>query len=210
MSLTGLFLILFLAVHLIGNLQLITDPSGKAFNIYAHFMGTNAFIQVVAKGNFFFILLHIFTSILLTRKNRQARPVGYAKSGASTNSTWASRNMGALGTLILIFLVVHLKGFWYESKFGSLPTATYDGVEVGDLYAIVDAAYAEWWYMAFYVICMGILAFHLIHGFQSAFQTLGVNHKKYTPAIKFLGVVFAIVVPALFALIPIVMFANNV
>ncbi len=210
MSLTGIFLMLFLVVHLIGNLQLITDPSGKAFNLYAHTMGHNPLIQTVSIGNFFFILLHIITSIILSRKNKKARPVGYAKSGASSNSTWTSRNMGALGLIIAIFLLVHLKGFWFESKSGGLEMITYGEETVGDLYAVVNTAYSNILYTGFYVICMLVLAFHLTHGFQSAFQTLGLNHKKYTPAIKVVGAIFSIVIPLLFAIIPIVMYASNI
>lgn len=206
MALTGLFLILFLVIHLIGNLQLISGSSGKAFNLYAEFMGSNPLIQTVSIGNFFFILLHVFVSIMLTRKNKSARGTDYAKAGKS--STWSSRNMGILGTIILIFLVAHLKGFWFESKFGSIPEATYDGQTVGDLYTVVSAAFSEWWYAAFYVVCMGFLAFHLYHGFQSAFKTLGLNNKKYTPVIEFIGLVYSIAIPALYALIPIWMFLN--
>ncbi|MCR9253918.1 MAG: succinate dehydrogenase cytochrome b subunit [bacterium] len=207
MSLTGLFLILFLVVHLAGNLQLITDPTGEAFNVYAHTMANNPLIQVVSIGNFFFILLHIITSIMLTMKNKKARGVNYSVGGKS--STWASRNMGALGTVILIFLVVHLKGFWFKSKSGQLEMIEYGGVEYGDLYGVVNAAYSNIWYTLFYVVCMGLMAFHLSHGFQSAFQTLGLNHKKYTPIIKGVGKVFSIVIPIAFAIIPIWMFAQN-
>jgi len=116
--------------------------------------------------------------------------------------------MGVLGTLILIFLVIHLKGFWYEMHWGGIPTVNIDGDEVKNLYSVVDAAYAELWFVALYVVSMLILAFHLWHGFASAFQTLGLNHLKYNPVILFIGRAFAIVVPALFALIPIWMFLN--
>lgn len=207
MALTGIFLILFLTVHLIGNLQLISDPTGEAFNLYAHFMGNNTLIQTISIGNFTFILLHIAVSILLTRQNRVARGSSYAETGK--NSSWNSRNMGALGALILIFLIVHLKGFWFESKFGTLPTATYGEETVGDLYTVVKTAYSQIWYAAFYVVSMIFVAFHLNHGFQSAFQSLGLNNKKYTPFIKGIGVVYSIVIPALFALIPIWMFINS-
>lgn len=207
MALTGLFLILFLTVHLIGNLQLISDPTGKAFNLYAHFMGNNPLIKAVSIGNFGFILLHIIVSIILTRQNKIARGSSYAVGAKS--SAWNSRNMGALGTVILIFLVVHLKGFWFESKFGGLPEVAYDGVLVGDLFSVVKAAYLQPWYVVFYVICMFFVAFHLHHGFQSAFQTLGLNNKKYTPAIKVIGLVYSIAIPALFAWIPIKMYING-
>ena len=104
MALTGLFLILFLTVHLAGNIQLIFNDEGQAFNIYAHTMAHNPFIQLVSKFNFAFIVLHVIYSIWLSRINKTARPVKYGYSAASTNSPWTSRNMGILGTLILVFL----------------------------------------------------------------------------------------------------------
>jgi succinate dehydrogenase / fumarate reductase cytochrome b subunit len=205
MALTGIFLILFLAIHLAGNLQLLKNDGGRAFNIYAEFMGTNPLIQFISKANFTFILIHIIWAIVLTRKNREARGrVAYAI--APKKATWASRNMGLLGTLILIFLVVHIRHFYAEVHFGSLPTKVYDGQEVTDLYGQVAYWFKVDWYVALYVFCMVALAFHLWHGFASAFQTLGINHMKYNPLIHFVGKAFAVVVPALFALIPIMMF----
>ncbi len=205
MALTGLFLILFLAVHLAGNLQLLKEDGGQAFNIYAKFMTTNPLIKVISYGNYAFILLHIFMAIVLTRQNRAARGnQSYAITGKS--SSLASRNMGILGTLILIFLIIHMKDFWAQMHWGGIPTATYDGVEVKDLYAIVSLAFSEAWYVILYVVCMIGLAFHLWHGFTSAFQTLGLNHMKYNPVINFVGRSFAVIVPAAFALIPIWMF----
>jgi succinate dehydrogenase / fumarate reductase, cytochrome b subunit len=209
MALTGLFLILFLVVHLIGNLQLLLPDNGESFNLYAHSMANNPLIRVVSIGNFAFIILHVIYSILLTRLNKNSRPIGYAESAASTNSTWSSRNMGILGTVILIFLLVHLKGFYYEIKFGEMPVVDYAGVTYKNVFAIVAAAYSNVLYVAFYVICMGFLAFHLAHGFSSAFQTLGVNHVKYSPMIQKVGLGFSILVPVLFALIPIVMYIQS-
>jgi succinate dehydrogenase / fumarate reductase cytochrome b subunit len=205
MALTGLFLILFLIIHLIGNLQLLKTDRGEAFNVYAKFMTSNPLIVVVSYVNYAAIIIHIIWALILTRINSTARgPKGYAV--AKNSSPWTSRNMGILGTFILIFLVIHLKGFWYEMHWGGIATATYEGKEYKDLYAVVDAAYAQGWYVAIYVFSMLILAFHLWHGFASAFQTLGINHLKYNPAIRFVGRAFAIVVPGLFALIPIWMF----
>lgn len=206
MALTGLFLILFLVVHLAGNLQLLAGDGGRLFNLYADDMGKNPLIRAVSILNFLFIILHVAYSIILARLNKQARPVGYAVSKPSENSAWSSRNMGILGTLILIFLLVHLRGFWYEAKFGEVPMVTYEEGEFKDVYAIVSAAYSNLLYVAFYVVSMGFLAFHLSHGFASAFQTLGLNHKKYSPIIKKVGLGFSIIVPLLFALIPIVMY----
>src|SRR5687768_12833078 len=208
MALTGLFLILFLVVHLIGNLQLLKSDEGQSFNIYAQFMTTNPLIVVISYVNYAFILIHIIWSIILTRRNRQARgPEGYAMNRNSSH--WTSRNMGILGTFIFIFLVIHLRSFWYEMHWGGIPTATYDGEQYKNLYAVVDKAYADIWFVVLYVVSMALLAFHLFHGFGSAFQTLGWNHVKYNPLIKFVGVAFAIVVPALFALIPLYMYMNQ-
>ncbi len=205
MALTGLFLISFLVIHLIGNLQLLKNDNGLAFNTYADFMGHNPIIQTISKVNFALILMHIVWSLMLTIKNRQARgPVGYAVSGKS--SIWSSRNMGILGTFILVFLVVHLKDFYAQQHWGAMPMQSYEGKEVKDLYTIVGLAFGQGWYVALYVICMIALAFHLYHGFSSAFQTLGLNHLKYNPVIKVVGIAFSLIVPALFAWIPIAMF----
>ena len=114
--------------------------------------------------------------------------------------------MGILGTIILVFLVIHLKDFWAQMHYGGIPTVNYDGKEVRDIYTIVAYWFAVDWYVALYVFCMVGVGFHLWHGFVSAFQTLGLNHLKYNPVISFVGKAFAIIVPALFALIPVWMF----
>lgn len=209
MALTGLFLILFLVVHLAGNLTMLAGDEGKSFNIYAHTMANNPFIQLVSKFNFAFIVLHVIYSIVLTSMNRKARPVGYQMSRANTNSHWTSRNMGILGTLVLVFLVVHLKGFWWEFKNDGIPEATYDGETYPNVFTIVETAYSLWWYVGFYVASMAFVGFHLWHGFISAFQTMGWNHPKYTPVFRVTGRIFAVVVPALFALIPIVIYFKS-
>jgi len=208
MALTGLFLILFLAVHLAGNLQLLKDDGGRSFNIYAEFMSTNPLIQIVSKGNFAFILIHVLWAILLSRKNNAARgPVGYAVSSGKS-SEWSSRNMGILGTLVLVFIVIHLKDFWAQMHFGAMKTVDYDGKTYRDIYSLVNEWFGMGWYVALYVFCMAAVGFHLWHGFASAFQTLGLNHLKYNGLIKTVGRTFAVVVPALFALIPVLMYLN--
>ena len=209
MALTGLFLISFLLIHLIGNLQLLKNDGGHAFNVYAEFMSTNPLIQTISKANFSFIIIHIIWSAILTVRNRNARGLeGYAVH-SSKSSIWSSRNMGILGTIILVFLVIHLKDFWAQMHYGGIPTVNYDGKEVRDIYTIVAYWFAVEWYVALYVICMIGVAFHLWHGFVSAFQTLGLNHLKYNPAINFVGKTFAVIVPALFALIPVWMFFSE-
>jgi succinate dehydrogenase / fumarate reductase, cytochrome b subunit len=203
MSLTGLFLCLFLVVHLIGNLQLLKADGGLAFNTYAQFMGHNPLIQTISIGNFAFILLHILQSILLTLRNRAARPVQYAYENKS--STWSSRNMGILGTVLFVFLAVHLSGFWWRMKFGEVPMMA-SNPDLKDLYLITTEAFGQPLIVIFYVLSMVMLGFHLSHGFASAFQSLGFNHPKYTPIINGVGQFFSIAVPAAYATIPVVMY----
>jgi succinate dehydrogenase / fumarate reductase cytochrome b subunit len=116
--------------------------------------------------------------------------------------------MGILGTLILLFLVIHLKTFWFVMHWGPITSVNYDGEDVKDLFTVVDVAYNQLWYVILYVVSMAVLAFHLWHGFASTFQTLGLNHLKYNPIILFVGRAFAIIVPVLFAIIPIFMYLN--
>ena len=207
MSLTGLFLCLFLVVHLAGNLQLLLDDGGKAFNIYAYMMTHNPLIKAVSYGTYFFIILHAIQGIILAIQNRKARSSRYAVTVTRTTGTnsFAARQMALLGSLILVFLGIHMGDFWWKMKSGQTSMVKYDSfdMEVQNLYEKVEASFAIEWVVIFYVIAMIGLSFHLLHGFQSAFQTLGLNHKKYSPFIKALGKGFAIIIPALFALIPI-------
>jgi len=210
MALTGLFLVLFLVGHLLGNMLLFANDGGQAFNEYARFMTSTPIIQALSLITYASIIIHVVYSIIITRKNRGARPIAYAVNTASANSLWTSRNMGVLGTIVLIFLVIHMKSFWYQMKFGEMPMVNYQGAgEFKDLYSIVAEAFTQWWYVALYVVAMFGLAFHLSHGFKSAFQTLGLTHKKYTPLIESVGFWFAIVVPVLFALMPVVMYIQS-
>ena len=211
MSLTGIFLITFLPVHLIGNFQLLAGDGGETFNIYADFMTSNPLIKTVSYGLYAFILLHTVQGLLLWRKNQQAKGGRYAVQATKATGTSAgiAKNMGALGIIILVFLLVHLAQFWFKMKTGSLPLEVYDGVEVKNLYAPVKAAFTNIFYVLFYVISMVFIGLHLRHGFQSAFQTLGLNHSKYTPFIKTLGNLYAILIPLGFAIIPIVFYVRN-
>ncbi|MEP3387425.1 MAG: succinate dehydrogenase cytochrome b subunit [Reichenbachiella sp.] len=208
MALTGLFLILFLVVHLAGNLQLLFGTDGEAFNMYAHNMANNPFIKVVSYGNFFFILVHVIDGIILTMKNKAARKIRYHVATKDSKSSWASKNMALLGIITLIFIIAHLKGFWYEFKNGEIADAVYSGMTIPDGYAVVDFAFSNPIIVGFYVICMAFLGFHLSHGFASAFQSLGLNHKKYTPFISKLGLLYSILIPLGFAIIPILMYLN--
>lgn len=211
MSLTGLFLILFLLVHLIGNLQLLKSDEGMSFNVYAKLMTTNPLIKFISYGNYFFILLHAFIGVSLALYNRNSKGQKYAVSNHNKTS-WASKNMALLGTLILAFIFIHMGDFWLKMKMDQLPMVTYPGVEgeIKNLYYSVSQTFSQPIWIVVYVIGMMILSFHLFHGFQSAFQTLGINHPKYTPAIKALGVAYAVLIPLGFAIIPIWFYLSRI
>ena len=205
MAATGLFLCTFLIGHLLGNLQLLL-PAEEAltkFNAYAQFMTTNPAIKIMSYLTYFSILFHAVDGILLVVQNKKARPVQYAYNKPSANSNWASRNMGLLGGILLFFIVVHMRSFWYEMHFGSLPL---DVNGHKDLYTITAAAFQELWYVLLYVVCMIAISFHLSHGFASAFQSVGAHHAKYNPLIKKIGSAFGILIPLAFAIIPIVLY----
>ncbi len=211
MSLTGLFLIVFLLVHLTGNLQLLMDDGGRQFNLYAKFMTTNPLIKFTSYGLYAFILLHAIQGILLWLKNKAAKGSSYAVNNTRATNTVAgfAKNMGWLGIIILVFLLIHMYQFWLQMKLGHLPMVEYDGVQVKNLYAPVTETFSNIGFVVFYVLSMVVIAFHLWHGFQSSFQTLGLNHKKYTPFIHGLGKLYAVAVPLGFALIPILFFLKN-
>jgi len=205
-AITGLFLCSFLVVHLIGNLQLFNDDNGAAFNIYSEFMGHNMLIRVMEIVLLLGFIFHIYEAYTLTRRNKNARSVKYAVNHLDQNSNWSSRNMGLLGTVILVFLIIHLYNFFIPTKTHNLPPVTIEGETYDNLYVKVVEAFHNPIYVALYVISMIALAYHLIHGFQSAFQTLGLNHKKYTPTIKKFGYLFSVLVCAGFAAMPIYFF----
>lgn len=219
MALTGLFLITFLAVHLVGNLQLIFTggeggPVGQAFNEYAYFMTHNPVIKFTSYGLYAFILIHSIQGILLWLRNRKARgSQGYAvKQNRVAGAAKSSIYMGSLGTIILIFIIVHMVQFWAQMKFtDNVEMVNYAGADhaVKDLYSLVAATYENIWFVLFYVASMIFIGFHLYHGFESAFQTLGLNHRKWTPLIKVVGRVYSILVPLGFAVIPLVMYARH-
>ena len=212
MALTGLFLCTFVAGHLAGNLQLfipISDGARDQFNEYAYFMTHNPVIKVLSYLTYFSILFHAVDGIILWKQNKSARPVEYKRYNGAANARWSSRNMALLGTILLVFIVVHMNMFWAEVKFGDLDSTAYvteSGQKVVDLYTLVIKTFQEGtlgmvWVVA-YALSMLALGFHLSHGFASGFQSLGLNHPKYMPIIKKAGYVFAVVVSLGFAIIP--------
>lgn len=202
MALTGLFLISFLMVHCGINACIFFNDGGETFNAAGEFMSHNPVIRTMEIGLFAGLLLHIADGLLLWKSNNDKRPVKYAVVNGAANSTWYSRSMGLLGTLLLIFLILHLKHFWVVSRFTDEITSgqqTLFGemkeVFVGNPIIVL-----------IYVLGCASLSYHLLHGFQSAFQTMGWSHPKYTPFIKSLGAGFAVLIPVVFALMPIAMF----
>jgi len=200
MAITGLFLCSFLLVHLIGNVALYTDP--VKFNEYTRFMSSNPLIRVMEIILVVGFLAHIIDAVLLTKANKAAQPVKYAMD--KKNSSWYSRNMGLTGSIILAFLVLHLQSFWYQYKFGEVVyVLDSNGESIKDMYTIVITAFQQSWYAGIYVIAMVLLGSHLNHGFQSAFQSVGLRHKKYTPTIKKLGTAFSVLITLGFISFPI-------
>lgn len=207
MSLTGLFLCSFLLVHCAGNTLLFKGDGGMSFNYYGEFMSKNPVIKTIAYGLYAMILVHAFKGLTLAWANRKARgEVSYAVANGKSAVPF-SKQMAILGSIIFIFIGIHMSHFWYSVQIGAVPHVeyTFDGQteSVENLYASVAEAFKKEWIVALYVLSCVALAFHLIHGFQSAFQTLGLNHKKYTPIIKGIGYVFSIVVCLAFAAMPI-------
>ena len=251
MGITGLFLVSFLFVHMSGNLLLFKGDGGVAFNEYTKFMTTNPVVGVLEWVLFGGFIVHIIYAAVLTRQNRIARPTGYkAPGGKAKSSSWFSRNMGLSGSIVLIFLIVHLVMFWGFYHFGQGENVSVDQaykevwkvtqveavqnslgetvVEPGSyldreglellkekgvtevkgisMTEVVKNSFSLWYVVLLYVVAMGLLSMHLNHGFQSAFRTLGLAHRKYTPFVMKAGTAIAIVVPLVFAVMPIYYF----
>ena len=201
MSITGLFLMMFLCVHLVIN-SLLLFGDGELFNQAANFMSSNPIMKVIEPILALGFILHIFYASYITLKNRMARPQGY-KVASKTKASWASKNMFILGGLILIFLVIHLANFFWKVKFGTVATITVEGRELHDVYGLVAGVFKVWWwYDVLYILGAILLFLHLTHGFWSAFQTIGWNNEKWICRFKTIGYIYAIIVAGGFALIP--------
>ena len=196
MALSGFFLLFFLAQHFVINLfSLVSEDT---FNEVSHFMGTNSLVQFVLQPVLIFgVLFHLGMGMYLESKNRAARPIKYAMDKPSENSNWMSRNMIITGIMIMLFLGLHFFDFWF-------PEINIKYIK-GDMSGLHDGEYRYWedlhhkfhdiWRVIIYCISFVFLGLHLAHGFQSAFQSAGFNHNKYTPLIKKLGILYAILIP---------------
>jgi succinate dehydrogenase / fumarate reductase cytochrome b subunit len=203
MSLTGIFLISFLVVHVGVNACIWASDGGQMFNLASHFMGTTVVIRILEVGLFAGLLLHIIQGLILEVQNRSRRRNGYAVSMGNKGSRWYSRSMGLLGTLLLFFLIMHLSHFWVPSRFTDLPTTEINGKEVANQYMEIVRVFQNQWVDILYVLGCLSLMYHLLHGFQSAFRTLGVPNGKYISLIKGLGFGFAVIVSIAFAMMPV-------
>lgn len=215
MALTGLFLISFLIIHAGLNSCIFYDLSffdpndnGSMFNRAAHFMGASLVIRLLEIGLFAGFILHIVQGYVVEAKNRSRRGAQpYQVNLGNRGSKWYSRSMAILGTLILLFLIVHVAHFWVPSRIThDLEQATYRGVETHNLFLRMYEVFQNPLFVLLYLLGVVSLAFHLIHGFHSAFRTMGVHNRKYLNLLKGLGYGFSIVIAILFALMPISMY----
>lgn len=199
MALAGLFLAVFLVVHLTINLLMLLPDNGETFSVAVDFMGSPVMkvMEVVLFGGF---LVHIVYGFVTAIGNMLSRPVGYAVPN-NQQTSYFSKYMVHTGIIIFIFLGIHFMHFYFiKLGFVNLPAGIEDK---HDFYSMAIALFSQPLYSWFYIGFMVLLAFHLHHAIQSAFQTMGWNHPLYTPIVKFIGTAYAFVIPAGFAIIPI-------
>jgi succinate dehydrogenase / fumarate reductase cytochrome b subunit len=194
MSLTGFFLIVFLVEHLIGNLLLYANDNGHMFEAYGEFLVSNPVIRTIEIVLFASMVGHALIGVILWWTNKRTRPEKYEQYRLKDNSPWASRNTIITGSIVFIFLVVHLRTFFVATRFAAEPVSSYH---------LILAAFADPWYDAFYLVALLLLGYHLRHGFQSAFQTLGLRNTKYTPFLDALAFIVWFLIPLAFASIPV-------
>lgn len=200
MALSAFFLLIFLLQHFTINVTSTFGDGGKLFNQLSHFMGTNPLVQFALQPVLLFgVVFHFVMGFVLEIQNKRARGVNYAKNNGSANASWMSRNMIYSGLVILFFMGLHFYDFWFPEinyKYIAMnePDATrYYGELVHKFESPVR--------VGIYVLAFVFLSLHLLHGFQSAFQTVGANHPKYTPGIKKLSTLYAVLIPAGFIFI---------
>ncbi|NHF60296.1 succinate dehydrogenase cytochrome b subunit [Flavobacteriaceae bacterium TP-CH-4] len=199
MALSGLFLVLFLVLHVSLNLASVVSPD--FFNEASHFMGYNPLVQFVMQPILIAgVIIHFVMGFILEAQNRAARGVGYVMYKGSANASWVSRNMIYSGLVVLAFLGLHFYDFWiHEMAYKYVEANPADPTRY---YVETVEKFEPIWRTLIYVVAFVLLSLHLWHGFASSFQTMGVNN-KYTPAIKSFTKIFAVVVPLAFAFIAI-------
>jgi succinate dehydrogenase / fumarate reductase, cytochrome b subunit len=203
MSISGLFLVIFLLVHLTVNLFMLIGAD--AYNIAAHFMVSNPVIKIMEPLLAIGFVVHIIYASILTLQNQKARPEKYSDRNAANSSSWQSRNMYILGATVLTFMVIHIINFYLKIKFGgegAPEEVLIDGVHMHDTYSLVVAKFEIWWYVVIYITGAILLGLHLSHGFWSAFQSIGMSNGPWRTRLSVIGKVYAIVIAGGFAIIP--------
>jgi len=203
MGLTGFFLIIYLIVHASANAMIFYNDGGVRFNTVAYFLSRNFFMRFLEIGLFAVFILHIIQGLLLWKQNRSARKIKYYQQKYPREIKWYSRYMGWLGTFLLLFLIMHLYHFWAGTK----NEMYFNGPET-NLYYEMKEIFTNPLLFTLYMIGLVSLLFHLLQGFQSAFQTFGINHRRWTPIVKGVGVFYSIVICLLFAFMPIAFMAG--
>lgn len=203
MSITGLFMMTFLVLHLTINMLLLCSD-GTAYNLAVHFMGTNPFIKIMEPVLAAGFIFHIVYAFILTIKNMQARPVNYKVTSPGNSSSWASRSMVPLGGAILLFLGLHIFNFYVKMKFtGGLADVTIDGVVMHDAYTFVSSLFINYpVYNIIYIVAFVLLGLHLSHGFWSAFQTVGLSNEVWKKRLMTVGTVYAVLITVGYSIIP--------
>ncbi|MFO7671526.1 MAG: succinate dehydrogenase cytochrome b subunit [Bacteroidales bacterium] len=205
MSLAGLFLIVFLLVHLGINLLIIIFDDPMVYNKAAHFMGTNILIKIFEIVLFGGILLHVIYALILQIQNWIARPKRYNKANYS-NTSFFSKFMIHTAVITLVFLAIHFADFYFKAKFGHSETITVDGVSYHDFATEIVDKFKMLPFVVFYIAAFVFLGFHLVHGFQSAFKTLGLENSRYTPVIQALAIVYSVIVVGGYSIIPLMIY----
>ncbi len=207
-ALTGLFLCLFLMVHLSANcLLLLPEQTARGwYNAYSTWLRENPLVMIVAYALYLSIIAHVVYALLVTLRNKKTKPVSYSINRTRENSSWASQNMGVLGMLILIFIVIHLVNFWARVKLGIGESVGNDAAGNKDIYEVTYTLFHNIYYVIFYALLMIPLGFHLHHGLQSAFKTLGFYHKRGLTLLARISLVYAILVAVGFGIIPIIVY----
>lgn len=197
MALTGFFLIIYLIVHASLNALIFVNDDGQTFNRGAYFMLHNYFVRFLEVGLFAVFILHIIQGLVLWQQNKAARKIKYEKTNYPKEIKWYSRYMGWLGTFLLLFLIMHLAHFWAQTK-----NELYFHGPVIDLYQQMKEIFTNPVWFTLYMIGLVSLLFHLLQGFQSAFQTFGINHRRWINIVKGVGVFYSVVICLVFALMP--------
>lgn len=199
MSLSGLFLVVFLVVHLLLNMAALL--SRELYEMACEFMDTNLFVQIMVPVLAMGFIVHIVCSIVIELKNQTARPVKYLAANQAKAASWASKNMFVLGLIVLGFLCMHFFHFWSKMQLQS-----FLGNEPANAYDLLVNLFSKWYYCLLYIVWVCALYFHISHGFWSAFQSIGLTNARWIPRLQFLAKLYAIVVTLGFIIIPVYFF----